>query len=77
MTGHIGIARIGAYTRAPSMRLRNPATGKFMHQDCKGETSDETFAWSGSPKQARTLRDRAEAWPYKRVPIEQPETPSW
>lgn len=76
MTACIGVPK-KAYKQHPTMRLRNPITGKWLHLSGTGETGKESDAWAGLARQARTLRDRAETWPYQRENIEQPETPSW
>jgi len=60
------------------VRLRNPATGAWLHLSGSGETRDRALSWSGTRKQAETLADRAgkrgEPWPYERARLEDEAT---
>ena len=51
------------------IRLRNPSTGKYLHNSGAGETDGVDWAWSGTRAQAQTLRDKTKAqnegWPYR------------
>ena len=66
-TGHLPIGKPTAYRQQPTMRLYNPATGRWLHQSGTGETADVNYSWSGSAHQARKLRDAAAEWPYRRA----------
>lgn len=60
--------RSSANRARDTIRLVNPATGKWLHLSGKGETDQLNNAWSGLGKQARALRnatkDRGDPWPF-------------
>lgn len=51
------------------IRLRNPATGRYLHLSATTETEGTGYAWLGYRHQATTLRNRAKTrgddWPYE------------
>ncbi len=57
--------------RAPKVRLKHLVTGKYLHLSAECTIKGTTYAWSGSKRQARTIRARAiargEEWPFKAV----------
>jgi hypothetical protein len=59
------------------IRLRNEATGAWLHLSGSGETRDRAQSWAGTRDQAANLRKRAEArgepWPYVRARLEETE----
>lgn len=63
------------------VRLRNPETGKYLHQSAKGEVNTIAYSWLGLPHQAHTLRARANTantpFPYRIIPraLTEPTTP--
>ena len=55
-------------------RLRDPETGDYLRFDAVSVTEVCAWSWSGTRKQADTLRARAEArgepWPFVIVDLE-------
>lgn len=63
--------KVDYHTPKPKVRLRDRATGAYLHLSGVGVTTGTRYAWSGTKAQARALRDRATAkgedWPFKAV----------
>lgn len=70
-----------AYGQVPSIRLRNPETGLWLHLSGAGETAHEKYAWIGFVRQGAALREKVKAkgdpWPYRRVDVDKPLVASW
>ncbi|GLT08032.1 hypothetical protein GCM10007928_02630 [Sulfitobacter porphyrae] len=53
------------------VRFRDPETGRYLHLSGAGLTTGTAYAWIGTRKQARTLKERAvargEDWPFRAV----------
>lgn len=58
------------------VRLWDPAAKAWLHLSGTGMTTDPAYAWTGTKRQARTLRDRSlaagQAWPYRARPRPDP-----
>lgn len=67
-------ARIGMALK--KIRLRDPATGLYLHFSGHGTTTGTDWAWSGTPVQAARLRqaarERGEDFPFRRAPLKPP-----
>lgn len=57
-----------------SVRLFDPWKKEYLHLSGTGTTKNTTYAWIGTKRQAKTLRDQAvesgQQWPYKAVSSE-------
>lgn len=57
-----------------SVRFFDPWRKEYLHLSGTGTTRGTAYAWIGTKRQARTLRDQAaergEHWPYKAVSSE-------